>query len=126
MADSPDTPADSPTPYVERRTVPRYSFVTAAEIVDPVSGVRISGRISGISRKGCYVDLLNTLPKNTMVRVRISRDRGNFESPCKIVWVQEGMGMGLAFLDPGPEQMKTLDSWLAELTELRKNHHSKV
>jgi hypothetical protein len=126
MADSPDTPADSLTSYAEQRTAPRYSFVAAAEIVDPLSGVRISGRISRISRKGCYVDLLNTLPKNTMVRVRISCDRGNFESSGKIVWVQQGMGMGLAFLDPGPDQMKILNSWLAELTELPENHHLRV
>jgi hypothetical protein len=117
MADPSETPTGSPRSCAERRTVPRYSLVATAEIVDPVSGVRISGRISEISRKGCYVDLLNTLPKNTMVRVRISRDRGNFESPGKIVYVQEGMGIGLAFLDPQPDQMKTLDSWLTELTE---------
>ena len=117
MADSPDSPVGSATSYAQRRAVPRYSLVATAEIVDPMSGVRISGRISEVSRKGCYVDLLNTLPKNTMVRVRISRDRGNFESPGKIVYVQEGMGIGLAFLDPQPDQMKTLDSWLTELTE---------
>jgi hypothetical protein len=105
MADPSETPTGSPRSCAERRTVPRYSLVATAEIVDPVSGVRISGRISEISRK------------NTMVRVRISRDRGNFESPGKIVYVQEGMGIGLAFLDPQPDQMKTLDSWLTELTE---------
>jgi len=77
----------------------------------------MSGRISEISRKGCYVDLLNTLPKNTMVKVRISRDRGSFESPGKIVYVQEGMGMGLAFLEPPPDQLKILESWLTELNE---------
>jgi hypothetical protein len=112
VADTPETPSGA-----DRRTVPRYSLVATADIVDPASGVRMSGRISEISRKGCYVDLLNTLPKNTLVRVRISRDRGNFESPGKIVYVQEGMGMGVAFLDPEPDQMKLLDSWLTELTE---------
>jgi len=50
--------------------------------------------------------------------VRISRDQGSFESPGKIIYVQERMGMGLAFLDTPPDQLKTLDSWLTELTEL--------
>jgi hypothetical protein len=112
MHDSPGTPSGA-----DRRTVPRYSLVATAEIVDPASGVRMSGRISEISRKGCYVDLLNTLPKNTMVKVRISRDRGSFESPGKIVYVQEGMGMGLAFLEPPPDQLKILESWLTELNQ---------
>jgi hypothetical protein len=118
MADSPDTSTSSSTSYAERRSAPRYSLVATAEIVDPVSGARISGRISEVSRKGCYVDLLNTLAKNTFVQVRISRDQGSFESPGKIIYVQERMGMGLAFLDTPPDQLKTLDSWLTELTEL--------
>ena len=116
MADSPEARAGSSVSNAEKRAAPRYSLVATAEIVDPVSGVRMSGRISEVSRKGCYVDLLNTLPKNTMVQVRISRDRGTFESPGKIVYVQESMGMGLAFIDPLPDQMQTLDSWLAELS----------
>jgi len=116
MDDSQKAPTASPVSHAERRTVPRYGLVATAEILDPASGVRMSGRISEISRKGCYVDLLNTLPKKTMVRVRISRDRGSFESSGKIVYVQEGMGMGIAFLDPLPGQLKILDSWLAELT----------
>src|SRR4029077_18532475 len=39
----------------ERRSVPRYSLIATAEIIEPISDVRISGRISEISRKGCYV-----------------------------------------------------------------------
>lgn len=112
MADFPKT-----TTGVERRTVPRYTLIATAEISDPVSGVRMSGRISEISRKGCFVDLLNTLPKNTMVQVRISRDRGTFDSPGKVVYVQGGMGMGIAFTEPSPEQMQVLDSWLNEFSD---------
>ena len=31
--------------------------------------------------------------------------------------VQDGVGMGVAFSEVDPEQLKTLDSWLAELQE---------
>jgi PilZ domain len=107
----------SPTqPYAQRRTVPRYSFIATVDIVEPVSDVRISGRISEISRKGCYVDILNTLPKDTPVRVLISRDRGSFSSEGKIIYVQEQMGMGIAFLDPPANQLSVLDEWLGELS----------
>jgi hypothetical protein len=98
----------------ERRSVPRYSLIATAEIIEPISDVRMSGRISEISRKGCYVDLLNTLPRETAIQVRISRDQGTFVATGKIIYVQEGMGMGVLFLDVANDQEKLLDSWLAE------------
>jgi hypothetical protein len=100
----------------EKRTVPRYSLIATVDVVDPVSSVRISGRISELSRKGCYVDALNNLPPQTPVNIRISRDRGTFNSPGKIIYVQETMGMGLTFVGTPDDQLKILDSWLAELT----------
>lgn len=115
MEDSAANSKSSSVSYENRRSAPRYSLIATAELTEPASGVRISGRISEVSRKGCYIDLLNTLPKGTLVQVRISRDRGTFATPAKIVYVQEGMGMGIAFLDTPVDQLKILDSWLAEL-----------
>lgn len=109
------TPADPAAQLRERRSGPRFSLIAAAEIVEPVSGVRISGRISEISRKGCYLDILNGLPVGTRLRLIISRDQGAFSTDAKIIYVQPGMGMGILFLDVTPDQMKVLDSWLAEL-----------
>jgi len=111
-----DSPIDFGKPDRERRSVPRYSLIATAEIVDPASDVRISGRISEISRNGCYVDILNTLPPSTVIQVRVSRDKGTFSSPGKIMYVQDRMGMGVAFVDTPADQLKILDSWLAELT----------
>jgi len=107
------SPGDSP--YRERRTVPRYTLIAAAEILEPSSGVRMAGRISEISRKGCYVDLLNTLPMGTPVQLHISRDQGAFACAGKIIYVQDGMGMGVVFDDLPANQLQTLDSWLSEL-----------
>jgi PilZ domain len=105
----------SRTAYSVRRTVPRFSLIATAELFEPASGLRISGRLSEISRKGCYVDVLNTLPTGTAIVVRISRDQGAFESPAKIIYVQEGMGVGIAFLEAAEDQLTVLDSWLQEL-----------
>ncbi len=107
-------PIKSQPSHSERRTVPRYSLIATAEIIEPVSEMRMSGRISEISRKGCYVDLLNTLPRETAVQIRISRDQGTFVAAGKIIYVQEGMGMGVIFLEVANDQEKLLDSWLAE------------
>jgi hypothetical protein len=100
----------------ERRSVPRYGLIAQTEIVEPRSGLRISGRMSEVSRKGCYVDLLTTLPVHTFVEVHITRDQGTFVSQGKIIYSQESMGMGVAFLEVPADQMKVLDTWLAELT----------
>ena len=115
MDDSVGLPTDSGASDRPRRAVPRYGLVATAEIIDPVSGVRMSGRLSEISHGGCYVDLLNTLPPQTEVRVRVTRDQGSFEASGRIVYVLERMGMGVAFADVAADQMKILESWLAEL-----------
>lgn len=115
MADS-DRASAPNEPRRERRMVPRYSIIASAEIVEPVSGVRIAGRISELSRKGCYLDALINLPVGTAVQIRISRDRGTFHSQATIIHVQERMGMGITFLNVPVDQLKLLDSWLAELS----------
>ena len=101
--------------YANKRTVPRYNLIATVAIVEPVSEMKIAGRISEISRKGCYVDVLNTLPVGTPIRLEVSRDKGDFKTAGTIIYVQESMGMGVAFADTSEEQLKILDSWLQEL-----------
>ena len=115
MSVSGEPPASSGQ-YSERRTVPRFTLIAAAEMVEPTSGVHMSGRVSEISRKGCYVDLLNTLPTGTLIQLRVSRDQGAFACIGKIIYAQDGMGMGVAFIDLQPDQLKVLDSWLTEMS----------
>jgi PilZ domain len=104
-------------PYREKRTVPRYEFIATVEVVEPVSDMRLSGRVSEISRKGCFVDILNTLPAGTKINLRITRDLGAFFTPATIIYVHDGMGMGIAFREPAADQMQILDAWLADLAQ---------
>lgn len=97
------------------RKDPRYTFAATSELTDTASATRLSGRVSEISRKGCYVDSLNTLPVGTPLNVQILRDQGTFTTKGKIIYVHETFGMGVVFLDTAPDQLKILDSWLAEL-----------
>jgi hypothetical protein len=77
--------------------------------------MKSSGRVTEISRTGCYVDIMNTLPVGTLLNVSISCDQGTFVTRGKIVYVQERIGMGVVFLDPPKDQLEILDSWLAAL-----------
>jgi hypothetical protein len=104
------------TDYAEKRVVPRFTFIATVDISDAESGIRLAGRISEISRRGCYIDVLNTLPKETPIQLRITRDSGTFVTPGSVIYVLERMGMGVAFLDTAPDQLSILDSWLAEFS----------
>jgi len=118
MAQSSGSSSTGDPPHGERREVPRYMFIAAADIVEPASGVHMSSRTSEISRKGCFLDILNALPVGTTIQVRISRDNGSFSSPARIIYTQEAMGMGVLFVNTPADQLKILDSWLDELAAL--------
>ena len=115
MGNSPDSPSGSATPYSERRKVPRYAFVATTVLADFANTTKLSGRITEISRAGCYVDILNVLPVGTLLNVQISCDKGTFTAKGRILYVHAGIGMGVVFLDPPKDQLEILDSWLAEL-----------
>jgi hypothetical protein len=100
---------------IDRRQAPRYSLVAIAELTDPEEGRMISGKVTQISRNGCYVATPKTYPVGTSLKVIISRDQRTFVAKANIIHVQERMGMGLAFLDALDDQLRILDSWLAEL-----------
>jgi PilZ domain len=115
MGGSPGTPSNPNPPYAEKRTVPRFALFADVEVLDIATEARMSGRVSEISRKGCFVDLLNPLPKETRVRLKVSRDQGSFTTKGKIIYTLEGMGMGVAFEEIPADQLKILDAWLLEL-----------
>ena len=116
MGETSESPSQSGVTYKEKRTVPRYSFIAHVELIEPASDTHIAGRVSEISRKGCYIDILITLPPSTLIQLKILRDQGTFSTKGKIIYAQEAMGMGVAFLDITDDQLKTLDAWLAELS----------
>ena len=74
----------------------------------------IVGRMTEISRKGCYVNTPNTVPVNTLLKVVVSCDDKTFMTNGKVIYVHEGIGMGIVFVDPTEDQLEVLNSWLAE------------
>jgi hypothetical protein len=106
---------DQGGPYSDRREVPRFTFIATAEIIEPATDTHLSGRVSEISRKGCYIDVLNTLPRGTAIKVRVTTDSGAFISAGHVIYVQERMGIGVAFDETSSEDQKTLEGWLSEL-----------
>jgi hypothetical protein len=111
---SPVSSSDLGASYSSQRTVPRYTFVAVTEIIESTSQACILAKTSKISCKGCYVDTLNPLPVGTFLNMVISRGEGSFATKGKVIYVHEGVGMGVVFLDPTGDQLNILRSWLAE------------
>ena len=94
--------------------MPRYSVLAVAELVETASTMCIVGRMTEVSRKGCYVNTPSTLPLDTFLKVVISCDEKTFMTNGKVIYVHEGIGMGIAFVDAAEDQMEVLNSWLVD------------
>jgi hypothetical protein len=102
--------------FAEKRSVPRYPFSARAVIMEPLTRVQLPTQVSEISVKGCYLESVDVLPKNTVVQIVIHRDDSTFESWGRVVYVHSGVGTGIAFFDTLPAQQKTIDRWVAEIS----------
>jgi len=74
------------------------------------------GRLSDISRNGCYVDTINPFAKDAALTLTVTRDNQSFKTQAKVVYSKMGMGMGLLFTTAEPDQLRILGSWLHELS----------
>ncbi len=109
-------PSPVPAALVEKRSCPRFAFSTAVEALDLEADTRIMGRLSDISRNGCYVDTINPFAKDAVVTLTVTRGNQSFKTQAKVVYSKTGMGMGLLFTTAEPDQLRILGSWLHELS----------
>ena len=101
---------------VEKRSCPRFPFSPAVEALDLQTDTRIKGRLSDISRNGCYMDTINPFGKDATVTLTVTRDNQSFKTQAKVVYSKSAMGMGLMFTTAEPAQLRVLGSWLNELS----------
>lgn len=99
----------------ERRRTPRYMFFASAELLEEKSEVRVASRVSELSRNGCYLDMMNPFPVNTMILLKIWREENNvIHTKGRIVYSQPNVGAGVVFVDLDPKFVPLLESWLAK------------
>lgn len=89
-------------------------------LTDLSSGTRLPVRTCELGLNGCYVDTIELFPIGALVRVRILKDNSVFETPGKVLYGHPGIGMGIVFLDPTPDQRSVLEGWVAELAARRE------
>jgi len=115
-AENPDAPSVA-LAGADRRIHPRYEFIAAVEVVAAESGARIETRVRDLSQQGCYVDTNNALPLGTVTDVRITKGAQLFEARARVVYSRASKGMGLVFTAIESDQLRTLETWLAESRE---------
>ena len=100
--------------FKERRAAPRYPLILIAEVTDRLSSAKFAARTSDVSRSGCYLDMLNPLPRDSQIHLRLQSESEKFESAGTVIYVSPGLGMGVAFAAHLPaNQQEILDRWLA-------------
>ena len=105
---------------VELRRTPRFPFVAVAELTAAESGGALSSQVAELSVNGCYVDMLNTLPINSLVNVRIFSGSECFEATAKVIYAHTNLGMGLAFQDVSIKSGILLRRWLDQASKAAK------
>ena len=96
----------------EQRRTPRYTFIASAELIEQKTDVRIATRVSELSLHGCYLDMMNPFPQDTLVLVKIFAGEDFFQAKARIVYVQPNLGAGLSFLEVEAEPLAVLQHWL--------------
>jgi hypothetical protein len=99
----------------EKRRHPRFPFSTGGEAFDLQANVHVTGRLSDISRSGCYMDTISPFAVNTAIILAVTHEGRTFKTKAKVVYSLNGMGMGMMFTTMEPDQARVLDRWLAEL-----------
>jgi hypothetical protein len=108
-----------PNKMAERRRTPRFPLILMAEVIDLVSGAKVTARTSDVSRAGCYLDTLHPVPLGSVIQIRLSREGETFEVTGKVVYVNPGLGMGVSFDKQTPsDQLALLDRWLERAARL--------
>jgi hypothetical protein len=72
---------------------------SVSELVETASTSCIVRRMTEVSRKGCYVNTPRTLSVSTFLTVVISSDGQTFITNGKIIYVHEGIGLGVLCVD---------------------------
>jgi hypothetical protein len=102
---------------LERRRTPRYVFFASAELLELQSEVRVASRVSELSLNGCYLDMMNPFPVDTMVLLKIWAEEKLLIAKSKIVYSQPNMGAGVLFLEVEPQYKPILEHWLEEAAQ---------
>ena len=98
----------------DRRRVSRYFFSAEAELLEPQTEVRVASRVGDLSLHGCYLDMMNPFPPDTLVSLKITFANETFHSHGRIAYAIPNVGAGAAFLDVEAKDQALLQRWVEQ------------
>jgi hypothetical protein len=98
----------------ERRRSSRYPFIAAAELTEPISGVRLRASTSDLGFNGCYLDTINSLPQGTVIDIQIAYQGEIFAAGGVVAHWHPNRGMGVEFIALESGCASLLETWLHE------------
>jgi hypothetical protein len=98
-----------------RRRVPRYPCRGGGEVRQPGMKTVVWGAMTDISRTGCYLETLTTLPRNAKCELMLNVEGTEIRTGAEVRVSHPSMGMGLQFTDIDPTDQKKLDDLLTKL-----------
>jgi hypothetical protein len=101
---------------VEKRRHSRITVSVSAEIIEPQTRARVTGRVTDLGVGGCYVDTMNTFAQGAQVEVFLRWEGRALHCHALVAYVVSGrsIGMGLAFTGIASGQEATLLDWISE------------
>jgi hypothetical protein len=101
----------------ERRRASRHFFSAQAELFEQHTQQRVTSRVGELSLHGCYLDMMNPFPPDTLVTLRITAGAETFQANSRIVYSLPNVGAGAAFLDVASTDQALLERWLTQAAQ---------
>jgi c-di-GMP-binding flagellar brake protein YcgR len=108
--------ATSTLPHPERRHYPRYSAQVQIELRQDGSDVPLRMQTTDLSRGGCYVQLMMTMPIGTYLNVTLWLDDCPVHIRGRVVTRHPQFGNGIMFLEFKANDEQLLTRYLAAMT----------
>jgi len=97
------------------RKYKRAGFVSEVEVVDVGKH-----RCSDISLGGMYLETVHSFPVGSVVTVRFKlrdADEQAIRVKARVLYIHEGMGLGLTFVDLNPQDREQIEQFIEQNTQ---------
>ncbi len=118
---APDAPAATKAPgmngvFIERRATQRYACSGKVEMSAEGTSYCMWGTLTDVSLHGCYVEINNTFPVGTKMKLRLDANGLEVKIGGVVRATYPLLGMGISFEKPEPKQLAQLQQLLKALT----------
>jgi PilZ domain-containing protein len=101
----------------ERRCFPRHPCTGGVEILQ--NGSHFGwGKVSDLSRCGCYLETTYPLPVGTELQLRLTIAGTLLDIGARVVWITPQVGMGMCFVVISQEEDRKLAQIIEEVTAI--------